>query len=222
MNTKSKLLLICGAIAATGCVMPPSVPDYDATWPVEPEEAHTTSGAIYSVGRDVPLFENSIAHRVGDTVTIRLQESTNASKSSNTNTAKSTEVGITAPTGLGTQLSLNGAPLALGLENESTFQGSGTSSQSNKLEGQITVTVAKRLSNGNLLIRGQKWLTLNQGSEFVRVQGILRPADIDPDNSVPSYKIADAVISYGGKGSLADASSPGLLSRFFNSKWLPF
>jgi len=222
MQIRSKMLLVCGAIAATGCVMPPSVPDYDPTWPAEPEATQTTSGAIYSVGHDVPLFENTIAHRVGDTVTIRLQESTNATKSSSTNTAKSTDVSIAAPTGIGSQLTLKGAPLALGIENESSFKGSGTSAQSNKLEGQITVTVAKRLSNGNLLVRGQKWLTLNQGSEFVRVQGILRPADIDPDNSVPSFKIADAVISYGGKGSLADANAPGLLSRFFNFEWLPF
>ncbi len=214
--------LAVACVAFAGCIVQPAVPDYSATWPQEPEPAQTTSGAIFSVGHDVPLFENTIAHRIGDTVTIRLVESTNASKSSSTATKKNSSVDVAAPTGIGTQVTLQGAPIGLGLDNKTAFNGSGTSAQSNKLDGQITVTVAKRLANGNLLVRGQKWLTLNQGSEFVRVQGIIRPADIDPDNSVPSYRVADAVISYGGQGSLADANAPGLLARFFNSKWMPF
>jgi flagellar L-ring protein FlgH len=223
LRSLSCSLALLGGASLCGCItiQSPSA-QYQATWPQEPEPAATTSGAIYSVGHDVPLFENTIAHRIGDTVTIRLQESTNASKSSSTATSKATEIDIGTPTGIGSQLSLKGAPLGFGMENENTFNGSGTSAQSNSLQGQITVTVAKRLANGNLLVRGQKLLTLNQGSEFVRIQGIVRPADIDPDNSVPSFKVADAKISYGGRGALADANAPGLLSRFFNSKWLPF
>jgi flagellar L-ring protein precursor FlgH len=222
MNSKYVLLLAIGMLVFTGCVTPPSISDYDATWPDEPEAAHTSSGSIYSVGHDVALFESAVAHRVGDTVTIRLAESTNASKSSTTATKKDSSVNYGPPTGLGTQITAGGAPIAFGMENSTDFKGSGSSAQSNKLEGQITVTVAKRMSNGNLLVRGQKWLTLNQGSEFVRIQGIIRPVDISPDNSIPSFKVADAVISYGGKGALAEASSPGMLSRFFNSKWMPF
>jgi flagellar L-ring protein FlgH len=199
---KSTPILIL-LVTCTGCIIPPR-------------------GAIYATGHDVPLFENSIAHRVGDTVTIRLLESTSASKSSSTTTKKETSVDIAAPSGVGSQVTLQGAPLGLGLDNKTNFNGGGTSAQSNKLDGYITVTVAKRLSNGNLLVRGQKWLKLNQGSEYVRVQGIVRPTDIDPDNTVPSYKVADALISYGGQGSLADANTPGLLARFFSSKWLPF
>jgi flagellar L-ring protein FlgH len=222
MNISTATIYAISALAFTGCIMQPSVPDYKVTWPEEPELAQTTSGAIYSVGHDVALFESAVAHRVGDTVTIRLVESTNASKSSSTATKKDSSTSYGPPTGLGTAITAGGAPIAFGMENNTDFKGSGTSAQSNKLEGQITVTVAKRLANGNLLVRGQKWLTLNQGSEFVRVQGIIRPVDIAPDNSLPSYKVADAVISYGGQGSLADASSPGLLTRFFNSKWMPF
>jgi len=222
MKTSTASFIALISVAFTGCITQPSVPNYDATWPTEPEAAQTSSGAIFAVGHDVPLFENTVAHRIGDTVTIRLVESTNASKSSSTATKKSSAIDIAAPTGIASQLTLKGVPLGLGLDNKTSFNGTGTSAQSNKLDGQVTVTVAKRLANGNLLVRGQKWLTLNQGSEFVRVQGIIRPTDIDPDNSVPSYKVADAVISYGGQGSLADANSPGLLARFFNSKWMPF
>ena len=71
-------------------------------------------------------------------------------------------------------------------------------------------------------MRGQKWIGINQGQEFIRVQGVIRPIDIQPDNSVPSYKVANAMISYGGKGALANANKPGLLARFFNSPWMPF
>src|SRR5690606_34473080 len=102
------------------------------------------------------------------------------------------------------------------------FDGEGDSSQSNRLEGDVTVTVARRLSNGNLLVRGQKWIAINQGKEYVRIQGIVRPIDIEANNSISSLKVADAMISYGGKGALADANRPGLLARFFNLPWMPF
>jgi flagellar L-ring protein precursor FlgH len=78
------------------------------------------------------------------------------------------------------------------------------------------------MPNGNLLVRGEKRITLNQGEEYIRLQGIVRPVDIGPQNSVPSTKLADAQIAYSGKGALADANRAGWLSRFFNSPWFPF
>ena len=108
------------------------------------------------------------------------------------------------------------------IAGDRTFDGKSDSSQSNKLEGSITVTVAERLPNGNLLVRGEKRITINQGQEFVRLQGIVRPVDIGPANTVPSTKIADATITYTGKGALADSNRQGWLSRFFNSPWFPF
>ncbi len=126
------------------------------------------------------------------------------------------------PTLAGAGIQLHGNDiLNFDLDNKRNFDGSGDSQLSNKLQGFITVTVARRLSNGNLVVRGQKWIGINQGKEFIRIQGVIRPIDILPDNSIPSYKVADATISYGGQGVLADANRPGLLSRFFNSKWNP-
>ena len=75
---------------------------------------------------------------------------------------------------------------------------------------------------GNLVIRGEKWLTINQGRELVRIAGIARPEDINPDNTILSTRIANAQITYTGSGTLADANTQGWLSRFFNSKWMPF
>lgn len=216
-------LLASALFALGGCVTAPPEPDYSATFPEAPPAATAGNGAIYQAGHDVALFENAVARRVGDTLTIRLNERTNASKSSSTTTKKSTTATLPGPTIAGRPVTVNGVEvLAMGVDNEAEFDGQGDSSQSNRLEGEVSVTVAQRLSNGNLLVRGQKWIAINQGREYVRIQGIVRPIDIDPDNSISSLKVADAMISYGAKGALADANSPGLLARFFNFAWLPF
>ena len=78
------------------------------------------------------------------------------------------------------------------------------------------------LANGNLVVRGEKWLKLNQGDEFVRISGVIRPYDIATDNTVTSDRVADARISYGGKGAVQAASRMGWLARFFNSALAPF
>ena len=75
--------------------------------------------------------------------------------------------------------------------------------------------MAKLFPNGTMLVRGQKALTLNRGDEFIQITGIVRPADISPDNRVPSTRVADAKIIYTGKGEIARASSQGWLQRFF-------
>ena len=220
MNSVPRIAVAVALALLAGCAtQPPKADKYEATLPEDVPVATASNGSIYQAGHDLPLFENAIARRVGDTITINLIENTTAQKSSSTTTAKKTSVDLTAPT-IGGKVPIK--ELALGLNGNNTFDGSGDSALSNKLQGNVTVTVAKRLSNGNLVVRGQKWIGINQGREFVRIQGIIRPIDIQPDNSIPSYKVADATISYGGQGALADANRPGLLARFFNSSWNPF
>ncbi len=180
-------------------------------------------GAIFHTGYSAGLFENPTARNVGDTVTVVLQEATTAQKSSQTDTAKTTKDALSAPTVLGMPVTIHGTAVLSGaLNNANTFSGSGDSKQSDSLVGDITVTVMKRLENGNLLVRGEKYVDINQGSEYVRLEGIIRPIDISPENTIPSSEVADARIAYGEKGALNDANRPGLLSRFFNSPWLPF
>jgi len=108
------------------------------------------------------------------------------------------------------------------LASEQEFKGEGSSSQSNTLTGTIAVTVAQVLANGNLVIRGEKLLTLNQGDEFVRLSGIVRSHDITPENTVLSTQVANARILYSGKGSMTDANANGWLGRFFQSPFFPF
>ena len=220
ITSHGSLIALCAILSA--CATSPSQPDYAATWPEPPPAATAGNGSIYQAGHDIALFENSVARRVGDTLTVKLNERTNASKSSSTTTSKSTSAELGGATIGGKSLTFHGRDLlTAGAEAESGFDGEGGSSQSNRLEGDITVTVAQRLPNGNLIVRGQKWIQINQGKEYVRIQGIVRPIDIDPDNSISSLKVADAMISYGGTGALAEANRPGLLSRFFGFG-LPF
>ncbi len=212
------------AMALTGCQSLPNPNDgYAATLPEEIPVSVEANGAIFHAGHDIPLFENAVAHRVGDVLTVTLMEATNATKSAITTTKKTTTEAMAAPTLLGANLSFHGKSLLNNnLNDATTFDGEGASAQSNALTGYISVTVTKRLANGNLQVRGQKWITINQGREYVRLQGIVRPVDIAPDNTIPSTMVADATIAYGGQGTLADANTKGWLARFFDSKWMPF
>jgi flagellar L-ring protein FlgH len=220
--TLYKRLWLAGVLLLSGCITQEPLADYDPPWPQEPLPP-ASSGAIYRAGHEVALFENATARHVGDIVTIRLVERTDAAKSSSTKTSKKSEAELTSPIVGGRPVTINGTEVLAGsLGSENSFDGAGDSKQSNRLQGDITVAVVRRLNNGNLLVRGQKWIGINQGKESIRVEGVIRPIDIEPDNSIPSYKVANAVISYGGKGALANANAPGLLARFFNSPWMPF
>lgn len=222
-------IFYCGVflcvVALGGCIGLPPRDDqnFAATLPDPPVAETAANGAIYQADRDVRLFENSTARRVGDVLTIVLAEKTDASKSAKTTTSKNTSIDLPGPTIAGAPVTINGREiLSASLDNATDFDGAGDSTQSNQLTGNITVTVAQRLANGNLMVRGQKWIMINQGREYVRIQGIVRPVDISPSNTVPSYKVADATISYGSQGVIDAANSKSILARFFDSKWLPF
>lgn len=221
---KTLALLLTAAVLASGCAgVPFQGETYEPPYPSQPVFSPPTSGSIYNDGIDVRLFEDRKATRVGDILTVRLKEQTNASKNSATSTSKTTEATLGNPTIFGRAPTKNGTPLFEGsLNGESSFDGEGSSSQSNSLVGDITVTVMERFPNGNLRIRGEKWLTLNQGREFIRLSGIIRPDDIGTDNSIDSLRIADAQITYSSKGVLAAANRMGLISRFFNSMFHPY
>jgi flagellar L-ring protein precursor FlgH len=222
--TNIRLAVLFPLLLLAACrTVPPHIDSFSASDPQAGVPPPSTSGAIYQAGYDVPLFENSVAHRVGDVLTIVLEEKTNASKSASTTTAKKSKVDLPGPTLFGAPVTVHGTEVLAGsMNNATSFDGSGGSQQSNVLNGSISVTIARRLPNGNLLVRGQKWISINQGSEFVRLQGIVRVIDIAPDNTVSSSRVADASISYGSQGVLASANSKSWLARFFDSKWLPF
>jgi flagellar L-ring protein FlgH len=193
-----------------------------ATAPIEQAAPPAADGSIYHDMQNMELFNDARAHRIGDILTINLVEAMQASKKSETTTSKTDKVNVGAPQILGQSLRVAGQTANSALNSANSFDGAGSSTQSNQLSGQLTVTVAQRLSNGNLLVRGEKWLTINQGQELIRISGIVRAQDIGQDNSVDSTRVADARITYTGRGTLNEANTQGWLAKFFNSKWMPF
>jgi len=175
------------------------------------------SGAIYAEGGSIALFEDNRARNVGDLLTVVLVESTQAKKSAATNTSKNQDTSLGDISVFGKKVNYG-----VGFSGDRSFAGKGDTSQSNSLSGSVTVTVVQRYPNGNLLVRGEKLLELNQGSEVVKLEGIVRSADISTSNSISSDRVGNARVTYAGRGALADSNAQGWLSRFFNSPWMPF
>lgn len=215
------LVLLASCAAGPADYPAPNDPRYAPVMTATPVAPINFSGSIYSRNSAVDLYQRR-AHRVGDVLTVSLNEATTARKSSGTTISKdnATALGNNNVLGsgfLGTGLDLNGD-----ITSSIDFEGSGASDQSNQLVGSITVTVANVLPNGLLEVRGEKWLQLNRGNEFIRISGLVRKEDISPDNSIISTRLADVRIAYSGTGSLADSNETGWLTKFFVSDVWPF
>lgn len=227
-QTARKFGLFAAVLMLVGCATSPSklvLPDDPDFAPVPSESLvppPSLGGSIYNQGAGMQLYGDKKARQAGDIITILLNEKTTSKKSSKSNTKKTSSTALSTPILMGSPFKIKGSPLSAAIEGDRGFQGSGGADQSNSLQGAITVTVAEILPNGILRVRGEKWMTLNQGDEYIRIQGLLRPEDISLDNTVSSEKLADARISYSGTGSIADANTSGWLSDMFNSRWFPF
>ena len=206
------------AFAATlvGCASSASRPIVESSAPMLPV-ANAEPGAIYSSGGGLALFEDNKARNVGDVLTVLLVESTQAKKSAATSTSKKQDVSLGDISAFGKDLTYG-----VGFNGDRSFAGKGDTSQSNSLSGSVTVSVVQRYPNGNLLVRGEKQLQLNQGSEVVKLEGLVRAADISTANTVSSDRVANARVTYAGRGALADSNAQGWLARFFSSPWMPF
>jgi flagellar L-ring protein precursor FlgH len=187
--------------------------EYAPTYASEPLPP-VANGAIYQAANGYSaLTSGSRAAMVGDIVTITLVERTQAVKSNSASTDRSGDVGLIPP--LSGPLSLFTATDA-SASGDSTFAGKGAAAQSNQLNGEISVTIARIYPNGTMLVRGEKLLTLNRGDENISITGLIRQADIGPDNRVLSTRVADARITYSGRGEIARGSRQGWLNRFFS------
>jgi flagellar L-ring protein precursor FlgH len=246
MSSRVLAVVVLAVTAAlAGCQSAPKRdPAFAPVRPQAPTPAPKPSeGAIFAVEgtgatfHEVGLFTDQRARRVGDLLTIRLVEQTEAEKESETDIQQDSEFSVPNPTLLGGKPSFGGGPLdalldpageggryslETGVSTEKDFSGTGETTQSNRVRGDLSVTVSEVLPNGNLVVQGEKVLTLNRGNEYVRFSGIVRPADIDADNTVESTRVANATVHYTGDGEVAEASAMSWLGRFFLSVVFPF
>lgn len=221
LNVLSTVLLGALLVGCSGYEVVPPKPGEDNWGPTLPRtnnEPVQADGGLYHNDYMFTLFQDRRAYRVGDILTVTLQESTQSSKRANTSLGKDSSIDFPTPTfGGKTQTNIDAS-----MTGTTDFKGTSSSSQQNTLSGYITVTVSEVLPNGVLHIRGEKWLRLNQGDEYMRLDGLVRIQDIDLQNRISSQRLANAHITYAGRGALSDANQAGWLTRFFNGPLSPF
>ena len=200
--------VILGGCALTPFAPTPPVPASYAA----PAPPRAVTGSLFDASRYAAWGADDRAARVGDLLTIRLVERTRASKSASADASRDGKTSLDLPTAKPFSFVPKGL---LGGGSTQSFKGSGTAAQDNLLSGEIAVTVRERLPGGILRVAGEKRLILNRGEEQVQLTGLVRVADIAPDNSVVSTRVADARIRYSGTGQVADQSRQGWLARFF-------
>lgn len=220
-------LVAISTLLLAGCAVVPQSekPDTAEFAPVSvPSKSNQplSAGSLFRPEVGVNLYDDRRAYRAGDIITVTLNERTVSSKSAETKIDKDGKVDFGEDSILGNLVDLKGSSLLTNIEQTRAFDGSGETDQQNRLQGSIAVTIADVLPNGLLVIRGEKWMTLTNGQEFIRISGLIRPDDVASNNTVSSTKVADARISYSGTGDLAAANKQGWASRFFNSSVWPF
>jgi flagellar L-ring protein precursor FlgH len=217
------LILTCLLVSAcAGKPMPVRTSDFSPVLPPALIEKVVADGSIYSGGINDGLFGDRKAYRVGDIITIILREKTMSQKSASNVTSRVSNNSAIPLLFPATAALVPGAALAAGLaSNTIDNTGNGSTSQSNTLGGDISATVVRALTNGNLIIRGEKMITLNDGNEYIQISGMIRSEDVQPDNTVLSKRIANAEISYSGDGDYVDATKAGWGTKLFYKIW-PF
>ncbi len=216
------LVLLSGCAAVERTKVLPNDPDFSPILPEDEDSRLVPTGSLFNTHYVNSIYSDLKAHQVGDIILVTLSENTQANKSALTEYTKENSSTLKPVIGLGGNATINKRSIQLGINQKSDFSGDSASDQSNSLSGSISVHVIKVLPNGNLVIRGEKWMTLNSGDEYIRLTGTIRALDIDADNSILSTKVANARIQYSGTGTFADVQEQGWLSKFFNSMWWPW
>lgn len=236
---KTQIHVLFAAIIATsvlsGCSSTPERLDkftYEPNYPLNIPQANLPqNGSLYHPGEGLSLFDDSRAHKIGDIITINLAEKFDAKKKDEAKYDKSNsqDYGVSAPLTVFGQTPTSpvsapfaaGATTGLGIGYGSTgsFSGKADVKQNSSLTGAIAVTVVEVIPNGNLVIRGEKWITVHEGEEVIRFAGIIRPQDIRPDNTIDSEKVADVRLIYKDTGMSGDTGRPSALTQWLNKYW---
>ena len=165
--------------------------------------------------REVSLYSDVKAHNIGDVLSVIISESSSATRNTNTSTKKLNKTGLKGNKTTGALEGLfPGVGGSMDLSNQ--YNGQGSTTRNGTFSSRLTVKVVDVLPNGNLLIEGTKTTEINEETEVITLSGIVQPLDISPSNTIYSYQIANAKLTYKGKGSMSQAHRPGLLVRLIN------
>lgn len=220
--------IVCLVLVLSGCaaqqVAGPS-PEYAPVIPEPKVASSIPTGSIFSSANADSWFGEKKTYQTGDVITVLLSESVNGSASATNEASRETSTDVLTAA----QLARIGSPGGLLLDSENgtpidtaiSSSGSGATGQSASLTGTMTAQVVDVYPNGNLMIRGEKIVNFSTGSEVIQVKGIIRPQDVQPDNTVQSKRIASAQISYKGTGQNANASKTPWATNLLMAIW-PF
>jgi flagellar L-ring protein precursor FlgH len=172
-----------------------------------------SAGMIW--GSDVySLYTDHTAMRVDDILTVLIVESAKAGSRTGTNTDKRNSFGVETAGGSGPLEFIPGMGASGGFSVG--YDGKAGTSREGNLVARISARVVKVLDNGNLVIEGSKLVEINEEKEIIKISGVVRPQDIEANNIIYSHNVADAQISYSGKGTVHNGHRPGLITKFLN------
>lgn len=226
MKYSAFLMLVTSALLG-GCVTQTTevkTPTFDQQ--LQRPQADYSNGSIWQA-HSMGLTDDFKARRKGDIVTIVITETASASKEAKTDTSRNSTINAGIPNFMGLEqagiIKNNFADLSklINANVESTYAGAGSTSRKESLNATISAKVIDVLPNNNLLIEGRRNVRVNHEDQIIIVEGTVRPTDIGPDNVVNSIYIADARISYAGKGIISDRQKPGWLMNIVDKLW-PF
>ena len=208
-------IVVCGATMLSGCAITPDSIVKQPTTARSPAVAPvaTNSGGIYNAYGFRPLFEDRKPRYVGDIVTVNITENTSATKAGGSSASKDGKADNAI-----TKLFGHNVPSATFAANSSnSFEDKAAANSSNVFTGSVTATVVEVLPNGYLVVSGEKQVSFDKGTEFVRFSGVVNPDNITLGNAVPSTKVADARIEYRTNSKIDAAEIASMFARFFLS-----
>lgn len=184
-------------------------------------ESISITGSLFDTRTSRSLYSYIPPFAIGDSITILLKEDASASKSASSNLERETNYDLDPIKVPGGEMTINGKVLELGVTQTQDFTGDADAKQQHSLSARITVSVVDILNNGNLVVRGEKWLVINNGKEYMRFTGIVRPLDVSENNSINSYQVADSRIEFSGTGDHANTQTQGWLASFLGGSMWP-
>ncbi len=212
------LLLACGGVQHVGRYQPRNR-DYPVPESGGPSAQAPAPGSLWQDGNAGMLFTDARAFREHDQVVIKIEEYADAKRSSNTDLSRTSE----GSTGISASLAGKAVIPAVDAtrKSDSTFKGEGSTGRSERLVATVPAMVKKVLPNGNLFIEGHRVVLVNSEEQHFYISGVIRPIDIDGENSVKSSLVADAEIEFTGRGVMTENQQKGWMQKYLGWIW-PF